>query len=353
MGKNSKYFLSIDDNIIDFSSNEAFRGLRMEDFLSISLFTTLFQDEMDLIKTLQKLGINLPSEVACDKIEIVKRTGTKKDGYNYSFASDDILYKSGIDKLSTRAISNFLISIRGRYDIISELLDTYEIDLKRLEKIFKYKIEQISTDLGYANEPSDIASLKEQLAAKNGSLKNIVSELAIIDKIKSKITTFIDPNCTFNRDEALQYMQLLSMFVKAETIYRVNDRLCVNAKGLFRFAARIDSILKAHQELEFSSSTIVYTKERQELLRALRNALQNKSQITSIYFELEQEEEPKIETSKVVSSQSALTDEDPDDFMLLENEDFTRLLEGSSSNEAKESLETALLELEEKKGKHL
>lgn len=294
-----KYYLSVSGISINLDKIEAFKDFDMENFLILSLFTSLFKGPSELLQTLREL--NLYDGPTDEPIKIVKRIGNKKTGYSESHITDDILYKNASKFLSIGGIKRMLYQNREQTEFIKELLRLYQNSIEELIAKIETKIENLTKELKvapaiYATDiKGEIESRKNSLNNFERQATNIAALLAIISSTHSSYLL-----------ADTHYIERLDEFVDNETHYYKGKAATPNNRGLVRLALNISKIAEKYPEIESTSSMSVddlKLKIAKSLKRAL-NEINCKPEKTKATLERYEEEH------------------DPDEFAFLTEDDF-------------------------------
>ncbi len=320
----------VGDILIDFKNIWGFSG--MENFLKLSIFTSIFRNQQELIRCLNGLGFL--TDASYDKVKIVKRIGNRRAERKYVDVTNDIVYNRALDFLSVASLRTFFHKNRNFLEAVSEILEECRKQTVDLNTAFEVKIK----DLQYQASKSTGEELEElylEIEKRKNSQKNFKANIRNIDALKVLIENMRQSDWLFDKERELEYIDRLDTFVTNE-IYYVNGRhKTLNERGLVRLALTVSRVASTHAELVNPFMTDSNSKVRLELLRAVRNAMD---------FVICQVDEPKQIDSDGIDVD---TDIEPDSFMFLEEEDY-RLPE-SPTNSQKECHEDALEGLRFKK----
>jgi len=311
MPNSNKYYLNINNQIIDFRGLEGFKN--MEDFLVLSLFTGLFKDQEELFNNLKHMGLIGKTE-ELSSINILKRRGSA----NYTFATEDILYKSSTRFLSQANIFNLLYKNRNNYQAMQEFLSIYASRISDLISIFERSIETLKREL-------ELKSGKEKEEAvstidkKQNSLNNFYQEYANIARLRQLIDC---KDSTLEDREQLEneYISRLQNFVDNEANYIRRGGKSPNKRGLVGLAINANDLAMNYEDLYLPPRTTKNDATISELLKALRYYLENpiEREITTPKPTAPEQEEDKKD--------------EPDDYMLIESEDLKRVPSNDTEN---------------------
>lgn len=348
MANNShKYYLEIDgERVIDFSRLKWFPD--MSNFLTLSLFTGLFEGEDELLEALHNLKL-IPSPTGNEDISVVKRMGNVKAGYNYKFVTSDILYKPATYVLSPSNIERFLNDNRSRYEAMKFLFERYSDDLDQLINYFEIKIQRLESMLSAA-DAKEKKDIREELDSKSNSLRNFQFYKSNIITLLAVINYMSNPSYHFERDMELDFISRVRIFVESEVHYIRGKRKTPNYRGLVKLALRIKELLNEFPDLRFPYDSTNFYKERAQLLKFYKAVLLEIAKGNSPFIE---SESLKGNGEKKVSSddESDVPEIDPDRFMFLEVEDFEKLLAPDDGEDLKMSVELDIANLEAQQGK--
>ncbi len=333
-GSTKKYYLRVDDVVVDFSSAPGF--VNMEDFLNLSIFTGLFKDVEELVETLCKMGLIPTTDVY--EVSIVKKKGNAKSGYGYSLVTEDLLFKRGASLLSTGCLKEFMYRNRRNYEVIVDLLESYRAQEERLISIFEIKIRRLEEEVGFAE-----GKLKEKIAdeiqSKKNSLGNFYKGYTNISEMLSLVAELSNNKGFLDRDAELEYLDRLDDFVDEEVYYFRGPNKTPNNRGLVKLAVNVGRIIDKYKNVEIPFTTQKYQEKKSMYLRAIKSI--TGSPVKRSYQEPEEAHTPIVYPDDEV---------DPDHYMFLEPEDFYDLIDGAEvSQEFLDSVEDAVLDLEAKK----
>lgn len=311
MPNSNKYYLSINGQIINFRGLEGFKN--MEDFLVLSLFTGLFKDREELFSNLKHMGLISPEEELMD-IYIVKRRGNS----DYTFATDDILYKSSTRFLSQASIFNFLYKNRNNHEAMQTFLSAYSSRFIDLISAFEKVIETLKRELEFKNEveKQDAASIIDK---KQNSLNNFYYQYTNIVRLKQLMDT---KDSSLEEKEQLEneYISRLQSFIDNEANYIRRGGKSPNKRGLVGLAINANDLAIKYEGLYLPPRTTKNDTTINELLKALRYYLEHP---------IKQEIKP---SKKPTGKQEEEGKDEPDDYMFIENEDLKRIPSNDRSN---------------------
>ena len=328
MSKNyNKYYLKVGDEIVDLSKIDGFAGV--ENFVKLSIFTGLFKNQDELIECLVRLG--LLSTVFTQHVEIVKRVGYKKEGYNFISVTEDIAYRRAVDLLSISSLKEFFYKNRLNYAAMRDIVIYHKDQILQLLSYLMAKLRtlqfQASKSTGEDLEDLylEIEKRKTIIGYININVSNMEALLALIDKLSSESVP--------KKEEELNYIERIAEFVDRE-VYFFKDRIKYqNDRGLVRLALSASRVLNRYHDLISPLTTLSANVNRWNfLINIKRSIVENDSKRVTI----------SVSEPEVVD-----VDVEPDSFMFLEEEDFA-ILESSSEAE-KESQNDAIEGLRFKK----
>ncbi len=334
-----KYYLRVDDAVIDFSGVPGLTD--MEDFLNLSIFTGLFRDSNELLETLYDMG--LISTIDVYEVSIVKRKGNAKSGYGYSQVTDDLLFKSGAALLSTGCLKEFLYKNRRNYEAIVDLMESYRAQEELLISIFEIKIKRLEEDISVAD-----GELKrkwtDEMQSKKNSLGNFYRGYTNISEMLSLVAGMSVNRLNFDKEAEIEYIDRLDDFVNEEVYYFKGPNKTPNNRGLVKLAVNVGRIIDSYPDILIPFSTQMYKDKRSRYLAAIKSMVANPMT----------RNEPKTENFEnfTVGKQNVRSDDDidPDRYMFLEPEDFYDLIEGEDVSQAfLDSIEDSVLDLKAKK----
>jgi len=309
---NHKYYLQIDNEIIDFDSMTNFEN--MNSYLNLSLFTSCYNNDKELIEGLKQMNL-LSQNREYQEVIIVKRKGNKKNGYFYEPIYEEILYKKAARFLSVSAITDFLLKNKSNSLLIQEIITHYLDLLRRLTESFNNKVIELRHSLTYTAEDKQ-SKVLDEIKRRENSLKNFTSETNNLGSLLA-ISTKLERSSFLNRDLEISYIEFVNRFVRNETGYYIKDRkVSTNYRGLVRLANTIQHLIEKYQNVEMPEFAIKYGPQRIKMLKCIKNEI-------------------LMQTSpnKLPDSDDQLEEvlEDPDSFMFLEIEDYEKLLHDTTS----------------------
>ncbi len=333
-GSTNKYYLKVDDTVVDFSGVPGLTN--MEDFLNLSIFTGLFNNVDELLKTLYNMGL-IPAEEAYE-VRIVKKKGNVKKGYSYSLVTEDLLFKRGASFLSTGCLKEFMYKNRRNYEAIVDLLESYRAQEERLISIFEIKIRRLEEDAISAEGKVEKA-LTDEIRSKKNSLSNFYKGYTNISEMLSLVAGLSNNRGFFDRESELEYLDRLDDFVDEEVYYFRGTNKTPNNRGLVKLAANVGRIIEKFEDIEIPFTTQKYREKKSMYLSAIKSILENP--VKRGY------QEPEVADTPIAYPDD---DVDPDHYMFLEPEDFYDLIDGAEvSQEFLDSIEDSVLDLEAKK----
>ncbi len=325
-----RYYLAVDEEVVDFEGviNEP----RMTSFIALSLFTAMFEDERELLAGLYGLKV-LNGAHANPYVQVTKRTGNSKDGYDYEPVNIDILYRRAGKYLSKGAIENFLFENRHKYDILTEFLAGYMRETEGLIRYFEKRVAGIREELKNATGKKNKKDLSENLEKRTNSLRNFVQYSSNIREMLRIIGVMSERRGFFDHELESEYVSRLSAFVQGEVYYVWGSKMTPNYRGLVKLTLRVAEYLDRYPELTRPIGSKGFLNMRIELSKNFREAIFIAKEMS--------------DSSKRVHLSENTTDMDPDSYMFLESEDYERM-QGSVNPD---SIETDVENLENRKAK--
>lgn len=332
MGKNyNKYYLMVNDILIDFSKIWGFSG--MENFLKLSIFTGIFRNKDELIKCLISLGL-LPNSTPYDDVKIVKYIGKSKGEWRFVDVTEDIVYSGTLDFLSAASLRKFFYVNRQAYGVVIDILEECKKQTIALDTAFEIKIGTLQREASQSTG-EDLEELYLEIEKKRNSQKNFRANIKNMNALITLAEKMAHTDGLVNRELILEYTDRLDVFVINEIYYINGAKKSINERGLVRLALTVSKIAYKNPALVKPFMTTSNSNVRLELLRAVRSAMD---------FVICQVDESECFDS---GKDDIDTDIEPDNFMFLEEEDY-RLPE-SPTDSQKECHEDALEGLRFKK----
>lgn len=323
-----RYFLRINGRVIKFDKLYGFPD--MEDFMTLCVFTGLFNDCDELARIIWKLGlIDLNFEKDDIDIEIVK---SHKD-QRYSLVTENIIYKSAAKYLSEGSVRDFFYKNKGNHIMITEILEDYRVDTAKLISIFEVKVRSLQEDLAITTGTVK-KDIETELERRNNSLSNFYRAHTNIMEMISLVNAIGKPEYKFERDLELEYINRLEEFAISEASYIRGRKRTPNNRGVAKLAFNIDEMYKTYPDLEPCIHTHKHDVLKTKLLSEIKNSIMHPLDIG----------DAKKPIRQIIDD----GDIDPDDFMFLEVEDFERIPNEHSSQEELDSIEDSIGQLEEK-----
>lgn len=322
-----KYYLKVDDVIIDFDNLEYFKD--MEKFLRLSVFTGLFQNKDELFKTLYQLG--LVTSENYDDIDIVKKVRNKKDEkYQYVPIDSEITFFNEVRIMDENTINKFLSDNRYNVSALESFFKKFYEHYLRLISIFKNKCSTLIRS--YAVAPlEEREEIKEEYDRRQNSLKIFNLELDTINEILRYISILKESKGILDRESEKDYIFLLSRFVFFEAYYVRNSKTTSNFRGLARLSIEVMKLVREQEGLINPRVCEFYCYLKTELLGAISKSIyQNRERC----FIQKPNDDDGI---------------DPDTFMFLTTDDYRSMLTEDSSLEEIESVEASVIALAEKR----
>lgn len=323
------YYLRVNhEHLIDFSSIPDLYN--MEDYLKLNLFTGYFTSRENLIEALKGMGL-IELGLNIYDIEIVRRRGNKKEGYCYEYITNNLAYKRDISFLTIRSLKEFIQDNRKNYDLIMRITDYYRDALEKKASAKERSISYLESSLYLLPDGVEKKELLESLQKEKNSLGKFEYELGTLNFIAGTVNYF-KQNGPFERELELEYIESLDRFVENETQYVRGQNRTQNNRGLVKMAKLFSKLSKEFSGLDLPVPTRKYESVMIEFTKVLKG------------------ETLKMKLNRVQVEAELEVEIDPDSYMFLDVEDFERLRTPEDSEDIKNSIDDAILELEEKKG---
>ena len=264
----------------------------------------------ELENGLKQLGY-LSLNETLSNVKIVKRVGNKKDGYRYSFASNNIVYRDVLSLMSEQALISFLDLNKYNYEKMLYFFEKAKTrTMNRLKnatiKDNKYVSGRIGTELAIIDEILNI-------------LKNLVNEEKRIGYVNSDLIP-------------RSYDLFLEEFVNSAIYYGGEYNKSINTYGLVTLASSVSDLCKL-DGVKLPKKTEKYNIG----LKKVERFIEKRSSMSDY-----------LTTTEIKSIED--DDIDPDYYMFLEEEDFIGLYPDTPEYDG--VLEEQLDNLEAMKKKH-
>lgn len=328
MSNKQRYYLRIRGEIIDLSD---IFGEEIKELLTLSLFTSLFNNKTDLLYALKSMDkINMA--LSCD-IQIVEKAAQISTDI-FSIVSEDILLKDGLFFLNSFNIERFFEFNRNNSQALTAFFEDYLNRLENLIFIFQLKIGKMKINSRHYSD--------KQIKSSERSLSKFHYKRSQIKRILAILRDLGNPSYYFSSELEKEYINKINWFVDSETNYMRKNIKTKNHRGLIKLAISCSQLLKMFPDLKIPFGMDNYSKQRHILLLKLRK----------IILLEERTKKAKIKTHNELLS----CEEEPDNFMFLEIEDYDSLYLNSSKRKRSttevESVEDAIANLEEQKKKY-
>ena len=327
MSESHKYFFSLDGLVITFPNDFGYKS--MTSFLALSLFAGMFSNREELLQGLVAVS-NLDESIAAFEeddifsIYIVKEKRTEK-GVRYDEVTDGLIFKSRFKYMSGQCVYEFLLNNRYKYTIMAEFFSEYLEDFRRLEAHFRNQVSSLENQKRKAKSAAEAKSLEKTLVSKSNSLANFVRYTSNVEHILTLIRILSVDGLYADRKIEEEFVSRLSHFVQGEAFYFHGKKKTNNYRGLVKMVGKMCDLLERYPGLMAPHVSNDLAKERYRMLRYFKEAVSNKKKNA----ENRTDHEKQIEHRE---------DYDPDDYMFLEDEDFTNLLRADSKKEHVESV---------------
>lgn len=327
MSDSHKYYFSLDGLIITFPSDFGYQS--MTSFLALSLFAGMFSNKEELLQGLVAVS-NLDESIATFEeddifsIYIVKEKRTEK-GVRYDEVTDDLIFKKRLKYMSGSCVYEFLLNNRYKYTIMAEFFSEYLEDFRRLEAYFRNQVSMLENQKRKAKSYAEAKSLEKTLISKRNSLNNFVSYTSNVEQILDLIKILSVDGVHADRKIEEEFISRLDRFVQGEAFYVRGKKKTNNYRGLVKMVGKMCDLLERYPGLIAPHVSNDLAGERYRMLGCFKEAVSNKKKNA----ENRTGHEKQIEHRE---------DYDPDDYMFLEDEDFTNLLRDDSKKEHVESV---------------
>lgn len=324
-----RYYLRINGTLIDL---DQIPGLKdMDNFLNLSIFTSVFKDEYDLIDALDALGFTIEQDLEDEygifnTVEIVKRIGNKKTGYSVKPITQEILYKNAYRFLSPSRIKEFMRTNRHNEEAMAMLLKEYYYATQKLISIIRDKIAKLELDSA-SSQVESRPEIRSEINLRTNSLNNFCAQEELICDILNMLPY----------PKEMEYIEALNHFVDREIYYYNKGKITPNNRGLVRLASRISKVTEVIHDLEVPHMSNRNDEKRKQILQALKGIMAS--------------------SPKPIEYEPALIEEeyddtlDPDEYMFLEPSDYDDLLSKAQSKEELDAIEDSIENLLERQGK--
>lgn len=330
-----KYYLQVSGKTMDLNKIDGLKN--MENFLNLSIFTSLFANEKELVKTLIALGYEIELRDNVDVV-IVKRIGNRNTGYGFKEIANDIIYRDASIFLSIGAVLNFIYTNKDQVEPMTELFQEYLDSTENIIDSLKKKIEILFSRLLFDSRNDEI---KSEIKSRQNSLRNFENQKANLKQIMILLKTVNSDHGYLNRTCEMEYSDRVTRFVYGEVYYFFDKHHIQNNRGLVQLALKLYDLVCRYPKLKIPVKTTCHDKSKREMLKAIKKALGNISLETFT-------DDTSISTSEKIYGEDS---GDPDGFMFLEGEDFERGLPPEPTPEQLESVQSFITRLEQKKAK--
>ncbi len=323
-----KYYFSIEDRLIDFERLSDFPD--MTSFIMLILFAGIFEDREALLNGLKSLGL-IEKQITIDSSIVIVKGSKKKQDAELDLVTDKLLYKADMPLLSIKSIDSFFLDNRHNYAIIKEFLSGYLEEVEDLIKTIRGKVNKLQTSLSLPRT-REHKKLKEQLDKKNNSLNNFLNASKNIQGLLRLIDESANKPLSLEREH--EYVDRLMNFINREVSYVAKGKYTTNYRRLVKLVLCVKDYLEKYPELARPENANSFVNKRVFILQAYKKALASK----------------KIENrDRRPTKYADLPSGDPDNFMFLEEEDFSYLLQ-SEKEDTVTSAQVDLENLATKKG---
>lgn len=326
---NMRYYLRIRGEIIDLSD---IFGEEIKDLLTLSLFTSLFDDTKDLLYALKSMG-KIDKVLFPYEIQIIEKTSRMSSDI-FSVVSEDTLLKKDRFFLNPFNIERFFEYNKKNTLALTAFFEDYLYELDGLILTFQSKIERMQNNLKHC--------IDKQIKSAEKSLSKFRYKRSQIKRLLTIIRDFGNQNCYFSSELEKEYINIISWFINSETSYMRRGIKTKNNRGLVRLALNCRKLVEKFPDLKIPFGMDNYSKLRHTLLLKLKKRILL--------------EEERAKQTKTIYNEAQSSEEDPDNFMFLEIEDYDSLYLDSYKRERStsedESVEDAIANLEEQKKKY-
>lgn len=340
MSDSHKYYFSLDGLVITFPNDFGYKS--MTSFLALSLFAGIFSNREELLQGLVAVS-NLDESIAAFEeddifsIYIVKEKRTEK-GVRYDEVTDGLIFKSGFKYMSGQCVYEFLLNNRYKYTIMAEFFSEYLEDFRRLEAHFRNQVSSLENQKRKAKSAAEAKSLEKMLVSKSNSLANFVRYTSNVEHILTLIRILSVDGLYADRKIEEEFVSRLSHFVQGEAFYFHGKKKTNNYRRLVKMVGKMCDLLERYPGLMAPHVSNDLAKERYRMLRYFKEAVSNKKKNAENRIEVQNDHQDGI---------------DPDDYMFLEDEDFTNLLRADSKKEHVESVSDDIDALNKRKRREL
>lgn len=336
MAKNvHKYYLAIDDKPIFFP--DSFEYPDMTSFLSLCLFTGIFEDKNKLLKGLSSLfGIEVDDDDLVS-VSIVKSKNVGNDVL-YNLVTYNLLYREAVGYLSQKCIREFLFENRRKFPFMRKFLGDYLEETEKMISYFENTIDKLKKDKQITQSAREKKKIDAKISSKENSLKNFLSYRANIKVMLDLIDTMSINNGYYESEMDNEFVDRLSRFITNEIFYVRGEKRTVNYRGFIKLVEKMVSFWQCYPEVAIPYKDNKFLSEQRKMLLCFRNAV--KRRLSPI-----RNNDEDIEESSFLG--------DPDSFMFLEAADFEALLKDSQGKEIQESVQVDIENLHNLQGKKL
>lgn len=332
MSRKNKYYLDVEGYIIE-DLNSVF-SVNLEDYLNLSIFTSLFRDDKELIGVLRRLGFSLDT-IYDGIIQIRKKIDSETEKEEYKPVTSAILYKSGALFLSEKIIRDFFFANKNNYEAMSTFFENYLAEFDNLIRALIFKTSGFRNVGGVLTESERNKKVekRDRTLARLRAIKDKIGMiLNYIERRKAGILSW---------EEEKEFINMLDSFVCAETTYGENANLTRNYRGIVRLASNIARLIETCEGLIIPDRPMPFSSTRSRLLSELKKALNKRA---------------SFETA--IAPEDSNDEIDPDSFAFYTNEDFENLYldrenpEKQRTQEQLDSIEDDIAALAEKKKRY-
>lgn len=324
------YYLTINGtDQVDFSVIPEFKD--MVDYLNLNLFTCCFKNKDELVVGLKKLHLINP-DTDVYSITITKRSGNKKDGYRFDYITNTIMYERSLKYLSAGRLKDILYANKDNYEFIDKLVGEYLDGLKPKAYSKEKDIRLFESAVPLSGDKKEKRELLDDIQKKTNSWKKFNGEITNLEMIRKRSFELSEHKADNEFKAITDLVNRLNEFVDSEIYYTRQDKTTPNNRGLVKLAKFI-----SRYEKEYNLKPVDATHKYDEILAKYKKLL--KLDYSSV-------------VPRVLTSHSSFNEDDeefdPDEYMLLEEDDFRGLLRSAASKEKIESIEVDIENLEER-----